>query len=258
MKTYTLYELGKCLADVQVSSGDLVMVHSSLLGLGRLVDHEMSDVPNVIVRYLREYLGPHGTLVVPTFNFGFCRGDVFDRQNTPSEHMGLLSEVVRCLPGAMRSRHPMQSIAAIGPLAQEICDPDTPSAFDERGSFDVLINLNAVLLLLGASFQAASILHFAEQRACVPYRHWKDFSGPYVDDGQRAIKSYRMYVRDLDLDPQLVMTAVEDELDSRGLLWRRTLGGGLVRSCAFQDLNAAARLCLERDPNCMVENARGA
>jgi aminoglycoside N3'-acetyltransferase len=243
------------LADVKIAAGDLVMAHSSLLGLGRLADYEISSAPNMIVSYLRDYLGPHGTLVVPTFNFGFCHGEVFDRQNTPSEQMGLLSEVVRRLPNAVRSRHPMQSIAAIGPRAEEICDRDTPSAFDRRGSFEALINMNATLLMLGASLQAASILHFAEQQVGVPYRYWKDFSGPYVDNGQEEKKTYRMYVRDLDLDPQLVMTTIEDELYSLGQLQKRPLGSGQIRSCSFQDLNATAKRCLERDPNCMVSLA---
>ena len=258
MKSYTLDELGRCLADVNISSGDLVMLHSALLGVGLLADCEASNAPNAIVSYLRSYLGPHGTLVVPTFNFGFCRGEKFDRQNTPSEGMGLLSEVVRCLPGAVRSRHPMQSVAAIGPRAEEICDPDTPSAFDRLGSFDVLISSNATLLLLGASFQAASVIHFAEQHVGVPYRYWKEFSGPYIDNGQQELRTYRMYVRDLGLDPQLVMKTIEDELHSRDQLRRRPLGGGIVRSCSFQDLDAVVRYCLERDPTCMVGDAFGA
>lgn len=252
MKSYSLDDVRNCLSDFDISSGDLVMVHSSLLGLGRIRDHKMSDAPRAIANCLLEHLGPQGTLVVPAFNFGFCRGEAFDRQQTPSDKMGLLSEVVRALPGAVRSRHPMQSIAACGPLAQEICDLDTPSAFDKGGSFDRLLQRNATLLLLGASFQAASVIHYAEQHVGVPYRYWKDFSAPYIDEGKPETKTYRMYVRDLDLDPQLIMTAIETELTARQQLQRKPLGAGTARSCSFQHLIDATSDRLVRDPNCLI------
>ncbi len=252
MKSYTLPELDRCLTKMEISSGELVMVHSSLLGLGQLNHQRMSDAPKLIADLLLDRIGPTGTLVVPALNFGFCRGKTFDRQHTPSEKMGLLSEYVRCLPNAVRSRHPMQSVAAVGPLAERICEPDTPSAFDKGSSFDFMIGINARLLLLGATFQAATVIHYAEQMVGVPYRLWKTFSGTYIDSGQELVKQYRMYVRDLEMDPKLEMSSIESELIARNQLVRLTLGAGQVRSCTFQDLVGACNDCLRRDANCLV------
>ena len=256
MKSYSLEQLRACLSEVGVRTGDLVMVHSSLLALGRLEDCTMGDVPAAVADGLLDCLGPEGTLVAPAFNFGFCRGEPFDRQNTPSDKMGLLSEHIRRLPGARRSTHPMQSVAAMGPLAEDICGSDTPSAFDRGGAFDRLIELDCRLLLLGASLQAASVIHHAEQHVGVPYRYWKDFTGEFIDGGRRETRTYRMYVRDLDLDPKLVMTAIEEELNAMGRLRRISLGSGRVRSCTFRDLLAAACECLRRDPTCLVAETK--
>ena len=243
---------------MQIGDGDLVMVHSSLLALGKIIDHSLRQIPQVIADTLLDVIGPEGTLVVPALNFGFCRGDGFDRQQTPSENMGLLSEYIRQLPSACRSRHPMQSVAAVGRLAEIICEPDTPSAFDQGSSFDLMIKQNARLLLLGATFQAATVIHHAEQSVGVPYRLWKDFTGKYVDhtgsDPIDQTRTYRMYVRDLEIDPKLNMKPLELELIRREQLRSQSLGGGVVRSCQFADLIESAQHCLKTDPNCLVGN----
>jgi len=252
MKSYTIDDLQSCFVKGNISTGDLVMVHSSLLGLGRLEKQIAKDVPAVIGRCLRDVVGSEGTIVVPTFSFEFCRGKVFDRQNTPSEKMGALSEWFRNQPDALRSKHPIQSVAAIGPLAKEICEVDTSSAFDLGGTFDQLIKQNAKLVLLGTSLQAASIIHFSEQHGEVPYRYWKNFSGPYRDLGQQQDKTYRMYVRNLEIDPQLIMKPIEDELIARDQIQLEILGAGYVRSCSFRNLVAAADDCLKQEPWCLV------
>ena len=255
MKSYTLDDLARALEAVGVTSGDLVLVHSSLLALGRLEGHSPGDGVSAIAGRILDHLGPDGTLVVPAFNFGFCKGQLFDRQTTPAENMGQLSEHVRRLPGARRSAHPMQSIAAVGPRAEEICQPDTLSSFDPDGPFARLNDLGARLLLLGASMDAASFVHFGEERARVPYRYWKDFSAEYIDGDVHETRTYRMYVRDLVLDPDITLAPIETELRSREQLLETTLGAGRLLSCRFPDFLSAELDLLHRNPMCLAKTA---
>jgi len=99
------------------------------------------------------------------------------------------------------------------------------------------------------------VIHYSEQHVGVPYRYWKDFTGPYCDQGQQEEKAYRMYVRDLEIDPKLKMDPIEQELSVRKQLQRESLGGGLVRFCSFQNLIAAADDCLARDPWCLAPDS---
>ena len=62
---------------------------------------------------LLEAVGPSGTLIAPTFNFGFTRGEPFDARATPSK-MGAITELVRTDPRATRVAHPIYSFAVIG------------------------------------------------------------------------------------------------------------------------------------------------
>jgi aminoglycoside N3'-acetyltransferase len=253
MRTFTIAELEQALDEVGVRSGQVLLVHSSLLSLGTLAGPPVTKMTAGIYDALRSRVGPEGTIVVPTFNFAFCNGALFDPQKTPSQKMGALSEYVRCQPEARRSLHPMQSVAAIGPLAPTICAPDTPSSFDPGGPFEVLLMADARVLLIGASIQAVSLVHWAEERALVPYRHWKTFSGPYRLHGAVTERSYRMYVRDLNLDPRLVLKRIEQVLVSEAHFNRARLGAGYLESFAARDFVEVALSRLREDPYWLVD-----
>ncbi len=254
MKGYDGVALASALRRLGIGTADTLMIHSALFSLGPWQNRH-ADVPDAAsgaYHSIREVIGPEGTIVVPTFTFGFCHGEVFDQPKTPSVNMGVFSEYIRKLPDSYRSFHPMQSVAAIGPKACLICSPDTPSAFDEAGPFSHLLKVDAILLLLGVSLMAASILHYAEERAAVPYRYWKNFDGPYVRDGKPSHEQYRMFVRDLELDPQNDVAPLEMELRAAGRLRREGVGSGWVEACRCRDYMSAAIDGLRRDPYWLV------
>jgi aminoglycoside 3-N-acetyltransferase len=82
-----------------------------------------------LIEVLTSALGDCGTLTMPTHplykeNPGFMvdKSDLvltYSPQKTPSS-VGLLSEFFRRAPGTLRSRHPLSSLAARGPLAEEL------------------------------------------------------------------------------------------------------------------------------------------
>jgi len=103
--------------------------------------------------------------------------------------MGVFSEYIRSLPDSRRSYHPMQSLAVIGKLRDEIIENDTISSFSENGPFGRLVKYNAKLLLLGADFNSVSMIHWVEEKYSVPYRYWKSFVGSYIDGGEERIQN---------------------------------------------------------------------
>jgi aminoglycoside N3'-acetyltransferase len=193
-----------------------------------------------------------GTLAVPTFNFAFARGEPYDPLNTPSQGMGAFSEFVRQLPQARRTAHPMQSLAVIGRYADDLARRDTLSAFDPGSAFERLLELDFKLLLLGADVQAVSMVHYSEQRFGVPYRYWKDFTGQVKTPDGWQRRTYRMFVRDLAIDPQLDLHPIQALLQQRGQ-WRSVpINYGQVAACRLVDFVAAADELLYRDVWCLV------
>ncbi len=194
------------------------------------------------------------TLSVPAFNFAFARGEPYDPASTPSQGMGAFAEYVRQLPGGRRTLHPMQSLAVIGPHADDLVNRDTPSAFDPGSAFERLLELDFKILLLGANVDSISLLHYSEQRFQVPYRYWKAFSGPVRTSNGWEARTYRMYVRDLEANPVLTLAPAQALLEQRQQWRSLLLNYGQVSLCRAVDFIAAVDELLSADPWCLVTN----
>jgi aminoglycoside N3'-acetyltransferase len=166
--------------------------------------------------------------------------------------MGVFSEYVRQHPAALRTPHPLQSLAVIGRYAADLAGRDTLSAFDPGSAFERMLELDFKLLLLGADVQAVSMVHYSEQRAGVPYRYWKDFTGEVKIPTGWETRTYRMYARDLELNPQLDLRPIQKALEQRGR-WRQVaLNYGQVAACRLKDFVQAADELLAKDPRALV------
>jgi aminoglycoside N3'-acetyltransferase len=273
MQTVTRDQLIAALKALGLEPGDGLLVHSAVQFLGRPVGgvgtylEALGEVINCELGVRNYELGTAtigsnsavpdmqpstGTLAVPTFNFGFARGEPYDPLSTPSQGMGAFSEHVRQLPGARRTAHPMQSLAIIGRYAGDLAERDTPSAFDPGSAFERLFELDFKLLLLGADVQAVSMVHYSEQRARVPYRYWKEFTGQVKTPGGWLTRTYRMFVRDLEINPQLDLRPVQTSLQQRGQ-WRSVpVNYGQVAACRLRDFVRAADDLLAEDPWALV------
>lgn len=243
---------------VGVRAGDGLLVHSALQYLGRPTGG-VGMYYNALVSVLegQKTRLALATIAVPAFNFAFARGEPYDPQVTSSVGMGAFSEYIRRLAGARRTLHPMQSLAVIGRHAEDLASRDTPSAFDPGSAFERMLELDFKLLLLGADIQAVSMLHYSEQRARVPYRYWKEFSGPVKTDQGWERRTCRMYVRDLDIDPQIEMHAVQARLQAGGL-WNETrVNYGKISLCRLADFVAVADELLAADPWALVRKVKG-
>ncbi len=248
------------LRDLGLGPGDGVLCHSAVQYLGR-PEQGLQTYSEALGHVIDISTQPGGgTLAVPAFNFDFARGAAYHPRRSPAVGMGAFSEFVRQLPQARRTRHPMQSLAVVGLYAEEFSCLDTVSAFDAGSTFERMLDLDFKLLLLGADVQAVSIVHYSEQRAQVPYRYWKDFRGPVFIERDNVWveeqRMYRMYVRDLALDPQLDLHPIREILEERRQWHTRPLNYGILTVCRLRDFVSAADECLARDPWIFVTNRK--
>ncbi len=249
MREVTLPQLVKALQAVGVKAGDGLLIHSALQYFGR-----PEGGIGIYLDALLDVIGLEGTVVVPTFNFAFARGEDYDPKTAPSVDMGAFSEYVRQSPKSLRTTHPMQSFAVIGKHAAELASCDTPSAFDDGSAVDRMLDLNFKLLLFGADIQASAIFHYSEQRAEVPYRYWKDFTGRILRDGEWQEATYKMFVRHLDVDAQIVIYDIQSMLESRGQWSSVILNYGTISLCSLKDFVSVNDQFLLKDPWVFVTN----
>jgi aminoglycoside 3-N-acetyltransferase len=166
------------LAEVGLTAGDVVLVHSSLSALGYV-----EGGADTVVDALLASVGPTGTVVVPTFTWReFHEADVavLDLVNTSvKSEVGIIPEVFRKRPEAVRSHHICHSVAAIGPHAPDVMGEGV-SSFGAGSTFHQLYELDAWCLFLGATFNSCTELHAVEEYMRVPYRSHRDYEGSTV------------------------------------------------------------------------------
>jgi aminoglycoside 3-N-acetyltransferase len=277
MQTLSRSQLISVLESIGLCPGDHLLVHSAVQFLGRLeggtgMYFEALGSVLGLVRDDGEFLErqstvthrspTRSTIAVPTFTFTFAHDDPFDLRSTPSQGMGTFSEYVRKQPGARRTPHPMQSLAVIGYYASDMARRDTLSAFDPGSAFERMLELDFKLLLLGADIQSVSLVHYSEQRAHVPYRYWKDFTGlvriypsdEEETDGQWETRTYRMFARDLEIDPRLNLLPIQAALQIRGQWSSQHLNYGSLSLCRVTDFVDATDQLLAADPWALVSS----
>lgn len=187
-----------------VQQGDIIYIVSDILQLS-LASREagVRFDRNRFIDSILEKVGPEGTVLIPTFNWGFCKGETFDISKTVSK-TGALGNAALKRADFKRSKHPIYSFMIWGKFQQELTEMDPADAFGPGTIFEFLHRNKAKALVIGLpTMSGLTFCHYVEQMVGVPYRYLKNFTAGYVDEqGEESQKTYSMYVRDLEMDPR--------------------------------------------------------
>ncbi len=229
------------LRGVGLQSGDTVLVHNDTSRLMKLAGSEWwEDAFSLLHSSFETVLDQAGTLVVPTFNYEFCRGKPYDHVRTPSQ-VGLFTNYIRRDARAIRSLNPIFSFAAIGSKAIALCENVSHSSFGADSVFDRLYHLNAKLVFFDTSIESCTFIHYVEQALNVEYRFLKYFTGEIRLDGQRYIDTFDFFVRYQNKGIKTVMTPLAEWLQRLGLLQQVDVDGIRILQVAAKDFEHIAR-----------------
>jgi len=228
-----------------VEEGDVLLVHSSYKSIG-----EVDGGPQTVIRALEAALGADGTLIMPTFNFDFNKGEAWDVRTTPSK-MGALTELVRKDSRAQRVFHPFYSFAILGKHAQLLGSLRYKSAYERNSVFGKLRDLDGKIMVIGLSYtNSMTFFHHIEQMEGVDYRFLKQFTGEVTDEnGNTYTDTFEMLVRDIvkgvitEVDP---MGALMEEA---GVIKSAKIGGADVKLMKANEVYEFTAREMKRDPH---------
>lgn len=205
-----------------INKGDCLYVVSDMMELAK-VYRECGQRLNLdeLLTDLQGLVGEEGTLVLPTFNWDFCKGVTFDYHKTPVR-TGALPKAALKRTDFTRTWHPLYSFAVWGSRAQELLAVDSPDSFGEGTIFEKLEQWDAKVLVIGVGALAGTTyIHHVEQVVGVPYRYNKEFTADYIDgEGVCSKRTCRMFVRDLDMDPRHIngFEPLEKQMYAEGMI----------------------------------------
>lgn len=201
----TRARLGDDLTALGLGGGDTVMFHTRMSAIGYV-----AGGPPALIGALRDVVGERGTLMVtcgwndaPPYGFTDwprpwqdavrAGHPAYDPVVSEADHdNGRLPEALRRWPGAVRSRHPDVSFAALGAAATELTadhpwdDPHGPGSPLAR-----LVALGGRVLMLGAPLETLTLLHHAEALADAPGKRFVEYEQPILEGGQRVWRRFR-------------------------------------------------------------------
>lgn len=172
-------------------SGQVLCVHSSLRSFGWVDGGAQTVVEGLLAEGC--------TVMVPTFTIFLnstappadlrilrngCDYDVLTaklgvnpRVYSPQSNdidgqiMGAIPSAVLSMPDRIRGNHPLNSFAAVGPLAEDLVGCQKP--LDVYAPLRALVAVDGFVLLMGVGFKRMTLLHHAEQLAGrKTFRRW--------------------------------------------------------------------------------------
>jgi aminoglycoside 3-N-acetyltransferase len=165
------------------------------LKLEKLIKNICED----IIGDLQKTIGKNGTILIPTYNWGFCRGENFDYYKTPST-VGALSNYALKSNDFKRTKNPIYSFAVYGKDKNKLCNMNHKSCFSLDSPFGHLIKKKGKNVFIGFDDfrEVFQFPYVAEEKVGVNYRQKKEFIGKYIKD-KKITKKYKviMNVRDL-------------------------------------------------------------
>jgi len=243
----TLEKLISDFRSLGVVEGDTLLVHSSYKTFG-----EVDGGPATVVRALEAALNTdgEGTLIMPTFNFDFNKGEAWDVRTTPSK-MGILTELVRKNKRAKRVFHPFYSFAILGKHAEMLGSLRYKSAYERDSVFGKLRELDGKIMVIGLSYNdSMTFFHHIEQMEGVDYRFLKQFTGEVTDEnGNTYTDTFEMLVRDVDKGVMTMVDPMGALMEEAGVIQSAKIGKADVKLMKANEVYEFTAREMKRDPH---------
>ena len=172
---------------------------------------------NVLIDSVIDIIGLEGTILIPTFNWDFCKGKTFDIRKSPSQ-TGSIGKTVLKRDDFKRTKHPIYSFAVWGKGTEELVSMENRSSFGSGSPFSWCREHDTKNVFIDVECQHSyTFVHYVEEMIGVPYRYLKNFTAGYIDEeGNESVRTYCMHVRDLKADIFVTIYPYEEDFIKAG------------------------------------------
>lgn len=247
--TVSFDELVSNFKKIGLSSGDVLLVHSSFKSFGGV-----EGGPQTVINALRSILTEDGTLIVPTFNYDFCDGKPYDVKKTPSK-MGIISELVRTDPNSKRTLEPVFSFAILGKHRDYLANLKYEHSVGPDSVFAKLRELDAKIMIIGLSYNESLtfFIHIEETQGC-DYRYFKEFRGTITGyDGVKQDSKIVLFVRDLERGVQNSVDKMGFIMEQEGIVKKTVIGKSEIKLMKANDVYQRTVKEMKKNPHILTK-----
>lgn len=240
MKAVTFKQIVNGLNKVGIDKDDHILVHSALSSFDKV-----QGGAKTVIEALLEVVGPQGTVVVPTFG----GSGVFDPQKSGTT-LGAIPAMILKSPNAFRSRHPLASVAAIGPQAAWLIEnhEKAATAHGEGTPYFKLAKIGGKILLLGVDQDRSTFLHTVETIARHPYLRNK--SALYIDArGKQKKGTWKFFP-----GPHRNFIGLQRWMEANQLVAKAKIGSSIVQMIPMLPLLEKLLIRCKEEPGIFISN----
>ena len=186
---------------LDIKNGDIIFLSSDMskIAYNEMINNSIFD-GSVFLDILISKIGTTGTLILPVYNWDFCKGKTFDYKKTAGK-TGYLGNIALKRDDFKRTKHPIYSFAVYGKDKDLLYSLNNTNSFGKNTVFEYLIKNNAKNVAFDTEFNNHyTICHHVEQELGVWYRYNKYWTADYIDEFNNVErKTVSMTVRHLEL-----------------------------------------------------------
>ena len=249
MIEYSKDNLVSALKAIGLKAGDIVLISTELFTLGKLTGAKSKEEhAQMILDAIFEVITDKGTVAVNAFTTYTARyGQPFD-YNHSKPITGSFCEYVTFHPRSVRSMHPINSVAAIGHQAKDICLNASASNYGWDSPYERMLRLKAQVLRLGIDYTHNTFLHVIEALYGVPYLYNKIIDAEVIVDGKKSNKQFLASVRYLDFELNYCMDKVKEAIHRAQCVHSCVLGAGFIHRVDTNEYCHQLVKLLRKDP----------
>lgn len=231
IKKYTTEDIKNSLKKIGIRKGDSIFIHSNLGYLGLLDGcKNANELCREFLNVVTEVLGEEGTLIVPTFSYSFCHGEVYNPYKTETK-CGILSTYIRKKYPENRSLDPNFSICGIGKLMETYKNCNIHESFGNGSFWELFLKYNGKIVFISLDAGWATLIHYIERCNNVNYRYNKAFNG-IMELKEKVLRDYAVhFVYDGKSDAPAT-DRIAKMCNDAGICKETNLGNSTISACS--------------------------
>lgn len=216
-------DISKILKRNNIQIGDNIFLHVDAFVTAFLKGNSVENKIETLINGITNYIGPTGTLVLPTFTYSSTKNEVYDPDQTQSQ-VGIVTEYFRKRKNVIRSSNPIFSVASVGKLSENFKNSSASDCFGDGTCFDLMFKNNFWIVTLGCSFDRVTFIHYVDQFNNVSYRYFKNFKSVIIKDSKKIESNINYFVRDLNRKSSVNLNKLKLKLYEYRLLNKDQIG----------------------------------
>jgi aminoglycoside 3-N-acetyltransferase len=180
--------------DLKIRKNDNIIIHSNSAGIFQFKNLKKNDEYINFFKLIKKIIGKKGTILIPTYNYDFAKGKVFDQRKTHSQ-VGSFSNYLLNKYYKNRSNEPIFSHLIFGKLKKKLMKCDLSDAFGNKSIFAMMEKFKFKIICFCCSPRNITFLHYIERAAEVKYRYNKVFKGFVLKNKKKIKFKLKYFVR---------------------------------------------------------------